>query len=240
MARFGDYEAVEGKLASDDARAAYVTKTVGGSDLGPNAWGGTSSTKPHRAPVASFWSYDEAVRWARDCAARDASADAPSVTATEAPMSGGLGLQLPHDVAHPSRLVFRLRVFVDDMSMYALAAFTPNDIALLINLKGSVDRLMDEMGGIFEGLSLWLCFSQVWVDDCEYELGGDEVERVSPDTVFPAEQGPEDPEDGPHAVRTEYDLVLLDRHGVTFRADIKHTDTTISTATIPWHELLGE
>ena len=64
--RFGDYEAVEGKLASDDARAAYVTKTVGGENLGPNAWGGASSTRSRRAPVASFWSYEDAVRYARE------------------------------------------------------------------------------------------------------------------------------------------------------------------------------
>lgn len=48
---FGRYTAVRGKLAVDDARAAYVT--------GP--------TKEGRiAPLASFWSYEEAVRGARE------------------------------------------------------------------------------------------------------------------------------------------------------------------------------
>ena len=95
--RFGDYEAVEGKLAIDDARAAYVTKTVGGDNLGPNAWGGPSSTRPRRAPVASFWSYDEAVRHAREWSARDAGTDVPSVPASEAPTAELLG-----DIAEPA------------------------------------------------------------------------------------------------------------------------------------------
>lgn len=69
--RFGDYEAVEGKLADGDSRAAYVTKTVGGDNPGPNAWGGTSSTKPRRAPIASFWDYETAVARAREWASAD-------------------------------------------------------------------------------------------------------------------------------------------------------------------------
>lgn len=54
--RFGDYEAVEGKLSKDDSRSAYVTKTF------PDG---------ARRPIASFWWYEEAVRWAREHAERD-------------------------------------------------------------------------------------------------------------------------------------------------------------------------
>ena len=49
--KFGDYEAVEGKLDRQDARSAYVTKTL---------------SDGRRAPIASFWNYEEAVRYARE------------------------------------------------------------------------------------------------------------------------------------------------------------------------------
>lgn len=45
--RHGTYTAVEGKLAADDSRAAYVENGLG-------------------QPVASFWTYDEAVRYAKE------------------------------------------------------------------------------------------------------------------------------------------------------------------------------
>jgi hypothetical protein len=56
----GAYTAIEGKLAIDDARAAYVT--------GP--------TKDGRcAPIASFWRYEEAVAYAKESARRDCDLD---------------------------------------------------------------------------------------------------------------------------------------------------------------------
>jgi hypothetical protein len=48
--KYGDYEAIKGKLSRDDSREAYVT--------GPTPSGRT-------APLASFWSLEEAKRWAR-------------------------------------------------------------------------------------------------------------------------------------------------------------------------------
>lgn len=52
----GDYIAVEGKLDREDSRSAYVTKTF------PDG---------ARRPVASFWHYSEAVRWAKEHAEED-------------------------------------------------------------------------------------------------------------------------------------------------------------------------
>lgn len=45
--RHGTYTAVEGKLAPDDSRAAYVENGLG-------------------QPIASFWTYGEAVRYAKE------------------------------------------------------------------------------------------------------------------------------------------------------------------------------
>lgn len=54
---YGRYTAVRGKLSKDDARVAYVTMPVG--------------INGRIAPIASFWSFDEAVRWAREHHERD-------------------------------------------------------------------------------------------------------------------------------------------------------------------------
>lgn len=48
--QFGKYTAIRGKLAPDDARAAYVT--------GPTLSG-------RIAPLASYWSFEEAVAGAK-------------------------------------------------------------------------------------------------------------------------------------------------------------------------------
>lgn len=50
-ARFGDYEAVHGRLAHDDSREAYV--------MGPTLSG-------RIAPLASFWRWEEAKAWAKE------------------------------------------------------------------------------------------------------------------------------------------------------------------------------
>lgn len=47
---FGRYTAIEGKLSTEDARAAYVTGPAGDGVI---------------RPIASFWSYAEAVAFAR-------------------------------------------------------------------------------------------------------------------------------------------------------------------------------
>ena len=47
---FGPYTAIRGKLATDDARSAYVTGPSGDGTI---------------RPLASFWSYAEAEAWAR-------------------------------------------------------------------------------------------------------------------------------------------------------------------------------
>jgi hypothetical protein len=52
----GDYTAIEGKLDADDARRAYV--------IGPVSGG-------RRAPIASFWFYEEAMRYVRRLAQRE-------------------------------------------------------------------------------------------------------------------------------------------------------------------------
>ena len=121
---------------------------------------------------------------------------------------------------------FRLRVFVDNFSMCAMVKFSREDLAHLADLKALVERIASELpAGYFEGLSLWNCFEQVWVEDYEYD-GDTEVENLG------GEQ-PWDPQ-ADNVARTEYDLVVLDKQGVSFRADLKHTDATMTSATIPW------
>jgi len=48
---FGSFTAYRGKLSNDDARSAYVT--------GPTISG-------RIAPLASFWYFEDAVRWAKE------------------------------------------------------------------------------------------------------------------------------------------------------------------------------
>jgi hypothetical protein len=60
----GDYTAIEGKLDADDARRAETNSDYVYYVIGPVSGG-------RRAPIASFWFYEEAVRYVRRLAQRE-------------------------------------------------------------------------------------------------------------------------------------------------------------------------
>lgn len=132
---------------------------------------------------------------------------------------------------------YRLRVSgAGDYQVHAAVRFLGEDLMQLATLKGVVERLAINAPH-FESLSLWNTFQVLWIEE-QFDIDDDVDGSDSAVDVARVSEAHYDP-NSDSVMRTEYDVVQFDKHGVTFRSDMRHTDLTMSTSTIEWGELLG-